>query len=486
MTFGSTVTILFSDIRGFTEFTESRGDEAAYRMLQQHNTLVQEQIALYGGHVVETLGDSFMVSFDAARTAITCAIAMQRSIERQGRDQQGPKIEIGVGIDTGEPVREADDFFGSTVNRASRICGAAVAGRILASETVRHVVGRMQGAEWLDRGHFDVKGFTEPLRLFEVDWTSTGAVRANPVFVPQATAAGPMPEGLPPVSYVAAASTDIRKTAGSGAARTGRPAWLAPAAVAAVVVVLGAAALVLGQGFRGGDKNAVEVQAAAAPQPTSTQAAPPQKLLAADDFSDPRKGLFVDNQRGTGRYTVPAGRTNAGFAYTCPYEGKYQDGALVARVGPYPQGLSGRYIGMDMRMADRPQGNVAIEVESNVTKSPAQAWHGVRMDFSGDDAYRAYINTQNRSFEVYAGDTTLLDSGRSNAINLGGAPNALRVAFVKDTLTLSVNGQQVSQVRHDGLTRRTGNMQLAARMAAQPAEGEVEVRFKNFKVYALE
>ena len=63
VTFGSTVTILFSDIRGFTEFTESRGDEAAYRMLQQHNTLVQEQIALYGGHVVKTLGDSFMVSF---------------------------------------------------------------------------------------------------------------------------------------------------------------------------------------------------------------------------------------------------------------------------------------------------------------------------------------------------------------------------------------------------------------------------------------
>src|SRR5258705_9015230 len=71
--FGSTVTILFSDIRGFTEFTDVYGDEAAYTMLRLHNTLVQEQLALYRGHVVKTQGDSFMVSFDSARTAVTCA-----------------------------------------------------------------------------------------------------------------------------------------------------------------------------------------------------------------------------------------------------------------------------------------------------------------------------------------------------------------------------------------------------------------------------
>src|SRR3990167_6295703 len=119
--FSSTVTILFSD-RGFTEYTDSHGDEEAYRMLQHHNTMVQEQIALYGGHIVKTLGDSFMVSFDSARTAVTCAVAMQRAIDVHNRSQQGSRIDIGVGIDTGEPVREADDFFGGPGNRASRIC----------------------------------------------------------------------------------------------------------------------------------------------------------------------------------------------------------------------------------------------------------------------------------------------------------------------------------------------------------------------------
>ncbi len=110
--FGSTVTILFSDIRGFTEYTDVYGDESAYRMLRLHNTLVQEQLALYRGHVVKTQGDSFMVSFDSARTAVTCAIAIQKAIGEANRQHGGAGIGIGIGINTGEPVREGADFFG--------------------------------------------------------------------------------------------------------------------------------------------------------------------------------------------------------------------------------------------------------------------------------------------------------------------------------------------------------------------------------------
>lgn len=95
--FGSTVTILFSDIRGFTEYTDVYGDESAYRMLRLHNTLLQEQLALYRGHVVKTQGDSFMVSFDSARTAVTCAIAIQKAIREANRQQGGAGIGIGIG-----------------------------------------------------------------------------------------------------------------------------------------------------------------------------------------------------------------------------------------------------------------------------------------------------------------------------------------------------------------------------------------------------
>lgn len=88
-----------------------------------------------------------MVSFEAARMAVACAVGMQRAIEGHNRAQQGTKIEIGVGVNTGEPVRDADDLFGGAVNLASRICAASGPGRILVSETVRHVVGRAEGVE---------------------------------------------------------------------------------------------------------------------------------------------------------------------------------------------------------------------------------------------------------------------------------------------------------------------------------------------------
>src|SRR5207245_11515348 len=63
MPFGSTVTLFFSDIRGFTQYTDQYGDEAAYQVLQEHNAIVRRQLEAFGGQVVKTQGDSFMVAF---------------------------------------------------------------------------------------------------------------------------------------------------------------------------------------------------------------------------------------------------------------------------------------------------------------------------------------------------------------------------------------------------------------------------------------
>src|SRR5215213_1733736 len=139
LTFGPTVTIFFSDIRGFTEYTEARGDAAAFRMLQLHNTVVQEQIALYGGHIVKRLGDSFMVSFDAARNTMACGIGVQKSLTQYNEQEEGAQINVGIGINMGEPIRDADDYFGGSVDLAARICAAAGPGQILVSDTIRHV-----------------------------------------------------------------------------------------------------------------------------------------------------------------------------------------------------------------------------------------------------------------------------------------------------------------------------------------------------------
>ena len=231
--FGSTVTILFSDIRGFTEYTDENGDEAAYTMLRLHNTLVQEQLALYRGHVVKTQGDSFMVSFDSARTAVTCAIAIQKAIREANRQREGARIQIGIGINTGEPVREGADFFGGTVNLANRICAVAEPGQILVSETLRAVAGKIEGTSFEDRGDFALKGFREAQRLYEVVETPAGA---DPVKASPATLTAARPATKP--ATVPTRSAPLASSAQASASSPGNQRRMLIPAVAVLLVLL--------------------------------------------------------------------------------------------------------------------------------------------------------------------------------------------------------------------------------------------------------
>jgi class 3 adenylate cyclase len=230
--FGSTVTILFSDIRGFTEYTDVYGDESAYTMLRLHNTLVQEQLALYRGHVVKTQGDSFMVSFDSARTAVTCAIAIQKAIREANRLREGPRIQIGIGINTGEPVREGADFFGGTVNLASRICAVAEPGQVLVSETLRAVAGKMDGTSFNDKGDFELKGFRDSQRLYEVleAPASVDLRKADPVALaaprPATKRVRPAPSAVKTSSQAPTSSRALPRR------------WLIPAVAALLVLIL--------------------------------------------------------------------------------------------------------------------------------------------------------------------------------------------------------------------------------------------------------
>src|SRR5215813_12779721 len=100
-----TITIFFSDIRGFTDTTEELGDEVANQVIREQDFIVRSHIEAYGGDVVKTQGDSFMVAFKATRGAILCAIGIQRSVAEKNSVRTGPRIAIGIGINTGEPKR---------------------------------------------------------------------------------------------------------------------------------------------------------------------------------------------------------------------------------------------------------------------------------------------------------------------------------------------------------------------------------------------
>lgn len=116
-----TVTILFSDIEGFTAYTERLGDEAAHRLSRRHLEIVRERLAHHGGLEIKKLGDGVLAAFTSARQAVLCALAVQRAVAEWSAEHPEEAFRVRIGIDAGEPVREEEDFIGRTVNQTAWI-----------------------------------------------------------------------------------------------------------------------------------------------------------------------------------------------------------------------------------------------------------------------------------------------------------------------------------------------------------------------------
>ena len=159
------VTILFTDLVSSTELTQRLGDAAAQELVRAHNAIVREALAANGGSEIKHTGDGIMASFPTASAALQCAIAIQRAV--LGRDD--PNLQVHAGVNAGEPVAEEQDLFGTAVQLARRICDQAGAGEILVSNVVRELAA---GKDFLfaDRGEAALRGFEDPVRLYEVRW----------------------------------------------------------------------------------------------------------------------------------------------------------------------------------------------------------------------------------------------------------------------------------------------------------------------------
>lgn len=161
-----TVTILFSDIEGFTSYVE-RGDDYAYEIVQTHRQIIREQLKRHGGTEIKTYGDGFMVAFPSARKAVLCAADIQDAFARYNETHKD-KILVRIGINSGEPIKEGEDFIGRTVNLASRIVEQARGGQIYVSDVVKNLAGEIKGLQYIDKGQHALKGFSEKQRLYEV------------------------------------------------------------------------------------------------------------------------------------------------------------------------------------------------------------------------------------------------------------------------------------------------------------------------------
>jgi len=162
------VTILFTDIEGSTAMTQRLGDAKARDVLREHERITRERLREHGGSEVKTMGDGFMASFASGTKALECAIAMQRAFAEHNESAEEP-IRVRIGLNAGEPIAEEDDLFGTAVIRAARIAAIAQGDEILAANVVRELA-EGKGFLFGDRGDVVLRGFDDPVRLFEVRW----------------------------------------------------------------------------------------------------------------------------------------------------------------------------------------------------------------------------------------------------------------------------------------------------------------------------
>jgi class 3 adenylate cyclase len=165
---GAMRAILWTDIEDHTLLMQRVGDSKGRDLLREHDRITREALSTHSGTEVKAMGDGFMAWFSSAQQALTCAVELQRAFAARNASAAEPLL-IRAAINAGEPIVEDDDLFGTSVIAAARICREGAGGQIVVSDVVRQLVA---GKRFLftERGMVALKGFEEPLRLFDVRW----------------------------------------------------------------------------------------------------------------------------------------------------------------------------------------------------------------------------------------------------------------------------------------------------------------------------
>jgi class 3 adenylate cyclase/DNA-binding transcriptional MerR regulator len=148
----------FLDMTGYTRLTQERGDTAAAGLAEQLGRLVQRSSVKYGGRPVKWLGDGVMLFFPEPGPGVVAAIEMAAGVADAGLPP------AHVGLHAGPVIFQEGDYYGQTVNLASRIADYARPGEVLVSQ---EIVAASAGAEVVFReiGPVELKGVAGVIRL---------------------------------------------------------------------------------------------------------------------------------------------------------------------------------------------------------------------------------------------------------------------------------------------------------------------------------
>ena len=190
------VTFLYTDLVNSTELLSRLGDERARRVFQAHHKLLRDATEANSGQEVKWQGDGVMVAFASAAAAVRCAISMQQAVRRP---IDGERLEIRIGMNVGEALAwDEEDYFGSPVVVAARLCHEAEGGQILCSSVVTVLLSGRQAFQFRAIGELELKGIPESVSACEVVYEEAepGALLRHTPFVGRTAEATKLNEAL--------------------------------------------------------------------------------------------------------------------------------------------------------------------------------------------------------------------------------------------------------------------------------------------------
>ena len=167
------ITFLFTDLKGSTALYDQLGDLKAYHLVRQHFDALNSVIVKHSGAVIKTIGDAVMASFCTAREGLEAALEIFRAIDEFNRERTEQLI-LKIGLHTGHSIavtlNDRLDYFGQTVNIASRIQQLAEANEIYISQDVYACKGvqELLNSSNISPLQTSVKGVTGILQLYKI------------------------------------------------------------------------------------------------------------------------------------------------------------------------------------------------------------------------------------------------------------------------------------------------------------------------------
>lgn len=162
------LTVMFTDIKGFTKKTSVKKREDIEKFLDLHEELVMPIFKKHKGRVVKNIGDAFMVVFHSPTNAVLCGIEIQERLKKYNNDPKSDEnVEVRIAVNSGEVHVRGDDVFGEAVNIAARIEGLAEANEIWFTDSVYLSMNKSEIPS-AEIGHRKLKGIAEEIKVYKV------------------------------------------------------------------------------------------------------------------------------------------------------------------------------------------------------------------------------------------------------------------------------------------------------------------------------